>query len=224
VQVAHHATRTNDAGPLAGGDAIAVAARAAVSLASPGLAGAEAARRAVQWLNSERKEDKAPPAAPSNPQAPTAAAGAPNPEDPERTKDEPSESRKRLTVPDREPSVNNPEDYKLGWDPAKNKFVAAEVKTAWRLQKILQQPLQRSTIGGDFVAPDGKVYDAMGPVPDERFNMNKFANSIKTHLRKSEITTVIDLTGMKSDNVKMVDDYISTLPSERRAMIIKIGF
>ncbi len=223
TQVAHDTTRTNDAASDAGG-AIADAARAAATLAAPGLVGAEAARRAVQWLNSERKEDEAPPAAPPNPQAPTAAPASPPPEEPEKRKNEPAEPKRTFTVPDREPSIDNPEDYKLGWDPAKNKFVAEEVKTAWRLQEILQQPLERSAIGGDFVAPDGKVYDAVGPVPDERFNMTKFANSIKTHLRKSEMTTVIDLTGMKPDNMRIVDDYISTLPPEHRAKIIKIGF
>jgi hypothetical protein len=64
----------------------------------------------------------------------------------------------------------------------------------------------------------------MGPVPDEHFNMKDFVASIKTHLRKSEMTTVIDLTGMNSYNIERIDDYVSSLPSEARSKIIKIGF
>jgi hypothetical protein len=194
------------------------AAAAAAGVAAAG----EAAR---QWWNSSNHSSNPgddTPSPPAQAEQPAAAASPAIPPDDQGDNEE--QPKKKFTVPDREPSESNPEDYKLGWDPDRDEFVVGEVKTAWRLQEILQQPLDRSAIGGDFIAPDGKVYDAMGPVPDEYFNIDKFTNSINIHLRKSEMTTVIDLTGMSSNNVEMVDDYISTLPSEARAKIIKVGF
>jgi hypothetical protein len=244
VLVAHDTTRANDAafsgaGPALDPRVIRDAARAEATVAFPGLLGAEVARRSLQWWtkptppssseNSQSKPDNAPPPAhhakPENSAPVAAAPAAPEPEDrePEKSENQSSESNRKFTVPDREPSIDNPEDYKLGWDSDKKEFLSGEVKTAWRLQELLQQPLKRSTIGGDFIAPEGKVYDAMGPVPDKYFNMKEFANSINDHLLKSEMTTVIDLTGMRPNNIKMVDDYLSTLPPEARAKIIRIG-
>jgi hypothetical protein len=194
--------------------------------AAAAAAGVAAAGEAVrQWWNSSNHSSKPgdqTPSPPAQAEQPAAAASPAIPPDDQGDNEE--RPKKRFTVPDREPSIDNPEDYKLGWDPAKEDFVAGEVKTAWRLQEILQQPLDRSAIGGDFIGPDGRVYDAMGPVPDEHFNMKDFVASIKTHLRKSEMTTVIDLTGMNSYNIERIDDYVSSLPSEARSKIIKIGF
>ena len=81
TQVAHDTTRTNDAASDAGG-AITDAARAAATLAAPGLVGAEAARRAVQWLSAEPKEPASSVnAADVKRSRATSAAPAPPPED-----------------------------------------------------------------------------------------------------------------------------------------------
>ncbi len=141
-----------------------------------------------------------------------------------RRRERKEEPKKKFTVPDREPSIDNPEDYKLGRDSDTKKFRPNEVKTAWRIQEALQQPLERISGGGDWVAPDGKVYDAAGPAPKEFFNIDEFSASIDRHLLKSGITPVIDVTGMPTEQVEQVNNYITSLPPEERAKLLKIGF
>ena len=159
------------------------AAAAAAGVAAAG----EAAR---QWWNSSNHSSKPGDQTPSPPaqaeQPATAASPVIPPDDQARQRKAAEEKIQRL--PDREPSIDNPEDYKLGWDSDTQKFRPNEVKTAWRIQEALQQPLERISGGGDWVAPDGKVYDAVGPAPKEFFNIDEFSASIDRHLLKSGIT------------------------------------
>ena len=190
--------------------------RAAAGVATAG----EAVR---QWLNSSNHSSKPGDKTPTPParaeQPATAASPAIPPNDQGDNKEEP---KKKFTVPDREPSIDNPEDYKLGWDSDTKKFRPNEVKTAWRIQEALQQTLERISGGGSWVAPDGKVYDAAGPARKEFFNIDEFSASIDRHLLKSGITPVIDVTGMPTEQVEQINNYITSLPPEERAKLLKI--
>ena len=191
--------------------------------AAAGVAAAGEATR--QWWNSSNHSSKPgdqTPSPPAQAEQPATAASPVIP--PGDQRDDEKQPKKKFTAPDREPSIDNPEDYKLGWDSDTQKFRPNEVKTAWRIQEALQQPLERISGGGDWVAPDGKVYDAVGPAPKEFFNIDEFGASIDRHLLKSGITPVIDATGMPTEQVEEINNYITRLPPEERAKLLKIGF
>ena len=191
--------------------------------AAAAAAGVAAAGEAVrQWLNSSKPSDETPPPPAQAEQPATTASPAIPPDDHGDNKEEP---KKKFTVPDREPSIDNPDDYKLGYDPATKQFRPNEVRTAWRLQDKLQQPLTRDlTEAGDWVGTDGTTYDAIGPVPQEYFNAERFNASIGRHLNKSNVMSVVDLTGVDAENIVKVQEYISGLPSESQEKLMRIGF
>jgi len=170
---------------------------------------------------SSNAEDSKP--ADTTPQTSVAAAGAPAPDPGDQHNEQ--NPKEKFKVPDREPSIEIPEDKALGTDLESGQFRPNEVKTAWRLQEELQQPLARdATKAGDWVGPDGKIYDAVGPAPSEYLSAKSFNKSIDSHLLKSGTISVIDVTGLNAEQIAQVDAYVSSLPPESLAKIITIGF
>jgi hypothetical protein len=232
-------------GLAAVGTALETAGPAAeLLLANPATAGAAAMlglgalayyayNHASASSEPDNPKDKPPPIAEAQ-EEPAAAAGAPAP-DPDdegqrsNVKDQnDKQDQKKGTVSEkaqgRAPSEDNPEDYRLGFDPATGKFVSEEASTGRQLEQLLGKQLQRYPGGGlDWVDEAGTTYDAVGPVDAKYFDAQSFTDSIRKHLLKSDFT-VIDFTGMDADQVSKVEDYISGLPPEARAKLLKLGF
>lgn len=106
------------------------------------------------------------------------------------------------------------------------KLRPAEVETGKRLSRKLGVPLAESPHdGADFIDPAGKTYEAMG-VPDaaKYWPQKKFLESIDKHFLKSVDYVVIDLTGFSEEQISIVKQYLSKLPPEQVAKLIRIGF
>ena len=110
----------------------------------------------------------------------------------------------------------------LGWDPDAGKFRSNELQGVLRLEEYLGVQVERlpKGVGGDFIGPDGTVYDLVGPLPTEHFKLSDILQSINRHLRKSINKTVVDFTGLTSDQKAAILYNIMNIDS---AKIILIG-
>jgi hypothetical protein len=101
-----------------------------------------------------------------------------------------------------------------------------ELLTGQRLEQLLGKGLRESPhVGAEYIDDLGRAYDALGGLNASKFwNESKFLNSIRKHLLKSDVTTVIDLTGFTPQQIAAVQKYLATLSPEQLAKIIRIGF
>lgn len=106
----------------------------------------------------------------------------------------------------------------------------SEQATAARLEEAygdrISGFLPGAHAGVDFTAElDGQVveFDAMGgPQAAAHLDTEEFETSLLRHVRKSDVTTVLDLTGFSFTQVASVATYLKTLPSEYLTRLIII--
>ena len=101
-----------------------------------------------------------------------------------------------------------------------------ELLTGQRLEQLLGKGLRESPhVGAEYIDDLGRAFDALGGLNASKFwNEGKFLNSIRKHLLKSDVTTVIDLTGFTPQQIVAVQKFLGTLSPEELAKIIRIGF
>jgi len=86
-------------------------------------------------------------------------------------------------------------------------------------------PLERDPTGaGEWVDKGGRVYDAVGPIPDVHFNLQQVTRSISRHLQKQGVDTiVVDVTGLSASHAAGVRSFVNGLDAASRARIIVQG-
>lgn len=79
--------------------------------------------------------------------------------------------------------------------------------------------------GHDWTDDQGRTYDALGDGSKAQyFQLAQFTRSIDSHLLKSNDYTVIDVTGYTPTQIAAIKSYVDSLPSEKTAKIIRVGF
>ena len=114
----------------------------------------------------------------------------------------------------------------LDLDPAiGGGFRAAEAATATRLESALGTRLVRDvTDTGDWMDTGGRIYDAVGPAPSQYFNLASFTGSINDHLYKQRVhRVVVDFTGMKSEHISQVQEYLGALSQSDQSRLLILG-
>jgi hypothetical protein len=109
----------------------------------------------------------------------------------------------------------------LGQDPASGRFRPAEEEAALRREERAG-PLERDPSGtGDWVDASGRTYDAVGPVPPGRLNLQSFIRQIDRHLLKQGLDyVVLDLTNFSAADRAAVLSHIRGLSPAEQARII----
>jgi len=117
-----------------------------------------------------------------------------------------------------------PRERTLGTDPKNRQFRQAEADAARRLEEGVG-PLKRDPTGaGDWIDEAGRVYDAVGPIPDAYFDLQQVARSIRGHLLKHGVDTiVVDVTGLTASKAARIRSFISGLDAGSRSRIIVQG-
>lgn len=110
-------------------------------------------------------------------------------------------------------------------DPATKKFSAAEAESGFQLEAQLGRRLSRENTGAaDFVDKAGKTYDLVGPVPQQRFDLQSFTSSIGAHLNKQGVNhIVIDIRNLTAAQRAGVQKYVSGLSKEQAQKIIYLN-
>ncbi|MFI9401087.1 hypothetical protein [Nocardia sp. NPDC052316] len=124
------------------------------------------------------------------------------------------------------PGANNPAE-----DPNFGRLSEAEQATLERAQQAHPELGLRATAeerDGEYVDKDGKIYDQMGnPKASDHWSpeaAEKFNRSVDHHLTKSTDATLIDLTGFSDEAIADVKRYVDSLPADKQAKILRIGF
>lgn len=109
----------------------------------------------------------------------------------------------------------------LGVDPATQRYRPLEERAALRLEQRVG-PLQRDPTGmGDWLDAQAVAYDAVGPVPLGRLDMQTFLRQIDKHLLKRGLDKVIiDLTGFSTAERRTVFTHLRRLRPTDRARIM----
>ena len=113
----------------------------------------------------------------------------------------------------------------LGIDPATQRYRPLEEQAALRLEQRVG-PLQRDPTGmGDWIDAQGVTYDALGPVPVGRLNIQAFLRQIDKHLLKQGLDkVVIDLTGFPAVERRAVFTHLRRLrPTDRARIMLQRG-
>jgi hypothetical protein len=113
----------------------------------------------------------------------------------------------------------------LGVDPATQRYRPLEEQAALRLEQRVG-PLQRDTTGmSDWIDAQGMTYDAVGPVPAGRLNLQAFLRQVDKHLLKQGLDrVVIDLTGFPVAERRAVFTHLRWLrPTDRARIILQRG-
>lgn len=107
------------------------------------------------------------------------------------------------------------------------RLTESEVATGTRLAQAYPDRIFNSSphVGAEYVDDLGRSYDAVGsPAASRYWSESQFLRSIDSHLLKSNIFTVVDLTGFSSEQISVVRAYIDGLSTDKQSMIIRIGF
>jgi hypothetical protein len=113
----------------------------------------------------------------------------------------------------------------LGVDPATQRYRPLEEQAALRLEQRVG-PLQRDTTGmSDWIDAQGMTYDAVGPVPAGRLNLQAFLRQVDKHLLQQGLDrVVIDLTGFPVAECRAVFTHLRWLrPTDRARIILQRG-
>ncbi|MDR1270405.1 MAG: hypothetical protein LBK82_12860, partial [Planctomycetaceae bacterium] len=107
----------------------------------------------------------------------------------------------------------------LGKDPARGgKFVEREMIAALQLEDEIETPLKRlqKDKGGDWIAPSGKIYDLVGPVPEKFVDeqLGRFIEQMGIHDQKDIDVIVLDLSNFKPEQLIKIHKVIKTLKKE----------
>lgn len=79
--------------------------------------------------------------------------------------------------------------------------------------------------GHDWRDDQGRTYDALGDgTKSQYFRLDQFTRSIDSHLLKSNDFTVIDMTGYTPDQIRDVGSYLDSLPADKLAKVVRVGF
>ena len=111
----------------------------------------------------------------------------------------------------------------LGVDPATQRYCPLEEQAALRLEQRVG-PLRRDPTGtSDWIDAQGMTYDAVGPVPAGRLNVQAFLRQIDRHLLKQGLDkVVIDLTDVPAAERRAVFVYLRRLrPADRARLILQ---
>jgi hypothetical protein len=122
-----------------------------------------------------------------------------------------------------EPSDEATRRRQLGVDPATQRYRRLEEQAALRLEQRVG-PLRRDPTGtSDWIDAQGTTYDAVGPVPAGRLNVQAFLRQIDKHLRKRGLDkVVIDLTGFTAAERRAVFTHLRRLhPAERARLMLQ---
>ena len=122
-----------------------------------------------------------------------------------------------------EPHDEETRRRQLGVDPATQRYRPLEERAALRLEHRVG-PLRRDLTGTcDWIDGQGRTYDAVGPVPAGRLNVQAFLRQITKHLLKQGLdTVVIDLTGFTAAERRAVFTYLRGLhPTERTRILLQ---
>ncbi|CRK60582.1 hypothetical protein [Alloactinosynnema sp. L-07] len=105
-------------------------------------------------------------------------------------------------------------EWRLGYDPAVQRFRPGESQTARRIEDKRRTALVRSPdeTGPDWIGPDGRTYDAVGNFPGEFLDRQwkKFTERIVDHMDKSYYVPV-DVSQFSPEQVKRVQEFIGPL-------------
>jgi hypothetical protein len=215
TQVAHDTTRTNDAASDAGG-AITDAARAAATLAAPGLVGAEAARRAVQWLSAEPKEPASSDnAADVKRSRATSAAPAPPPED------EPGNRKETKDMKTIRPSAEDIQRLMVEHSDPKGLPLTTNAANAI-LDETQPQGTKATIVGKNVAGPDIIYEDANGaPVTSVEVktakNLDAAEAATKRALDKNSALDVVALQAPKDMDILRFTGKIRNLSQSKKA-------
>ena len=122
-----------------------------------------------------------------------------------------------------EPSDEATRRRQLGVDPATQRYRLLEERAALRLEQRVG-PLRRDPTGTcDWMDGQGMTYDAVGPVPAGRLNVQAFLRQIDRHLLKQGLDkVVIDLTDVPAAERRAVFVYLRRLrPADRARLILQ---
>jgi filamentous hemagglutinin len=115
----------------------------------------------------------------------------------------------------------------LGIDPAKGKYIVDEAKTGIRLEGTVGSRLERDLTGnGDWIAANGRTYDAASPPPTRFFNDVTFAQwqgSMQSHFLKQGLDViVVDVVtrGLTPQQVNKVLAYVQSLSPAQQARVL----
>jgi hypothetical protein len=109
----------------------------------------------------------------------------------------------------------------LGIDPATQRYRPLEEQAALRLEQRVG-PLRRDPTGtSDWIDAQGMTYDAVGPVPVGRLNVQAFLRQIDRHLLKQGLDkVVIDLTDVPAAERRTVFAHLRRLRSVERVRLL----
>ena len=109
----------------------------------------------------------------------------------------------------------------LGVDPATQRYRPREEQAALRLEQRVG-PLRRDPTGtSDWIDAQGVTYDAVGPVPAGRLNVQAFLRQIDKHLLKQGLNKVVlDLTDFTAVERRAVFTHLRRLRPAERARIM----
>jgi hypothetical protein len=109
----------------------------------------------------------------------------------------------------------------LGVDPATQRYRPLEERAALRLEQRVG-PLRRDPTGTcEWIDGQGITYDAVGPVPAGRLNVQAFLRQIAKHLLKQGLNkVVVDLTDFPAGERRAVFTYLRRLLLAARARIM----
>jgi len=108
-----------------------------------------------------------------------------------------------------------------GVDPATQRYRPLEEQAAQRLEQRVG-PLRRDPTGtSDWIDAQGMTYDAVGPVPAGRLNVQAFLRQIDKHLLKRGLDkVVIDLTDFPAAEHRTVFAHLRCLRLAECARLI----
>ena len=120
-----------------------------------------------------------------------------------------------------EPSDEATRCRQLGVDPATQRYRPLEEHAALRLEQRVG-PLRRDPTGTcDWLDGQGITYDAVGPVPAGRLNVQAFLRQITKHLLKQGLDkVVIDLTDFTAVERRTVFTHLRRLRLAERTRIM----
>ena len=122
-----------------------------------------------------------------------------------------------------EPCDEETRRRQLGVDPATQRYRPLETCAALRLEHRVG-PLRHDPTGTcDWLDGQGRTYDAVGPVPAGRLNVQAFLRQITKHLLKQGLdTVVIDLTDFTAAERRAVFTHLRGLhPTERTRILLQ---
>lgn len=111
----------------------------------------------------------------------------------------------------------------LGIDPATRRYRPLEEHAALRLEQRVGLLRRDPTGTSDWIDAQGVTYDAVGPVPVGRLDVQAFLRQIDKHLQKRGLDkVVIDLTGFTAVERHAVFTHLRRLrPDERTRLILQ---